>query len=357
MNKIEKSLSISVLCFFLLLSAKAFTDLPKSHDYYEDLAGGITVPTLTVLHENFEIDGANMWLFAVDDGENDLAVSAEKNGTIVMGRWNPGSPTEPVTWETVATASDTGGTKIADHWHIFAHGYHWISFSVSSANKSYLLKLDTNFKRIGLYPIVNAEKGVVTNDMFLVEEAEGVAVGHFLPSADVGSRVYRFNTNGELLETVDIGGGNYAHSNGSSALWVDGELTLLASETLNFSETGGILKIQVDESWEPTSVDTLLFENNKNIAMATAVVLNTGYWIINARVHEEGTTQTSSNTQNSDGGSLVQYILSPEGLVLSEEVFVESKANRPHTLFFGDWLITTWDADSKILGRIQRVNL
>jgi len=98
------------------------------------------------------IPGAGLWLFAVDDGSPQLALSAESDGKLLIGRLKVTDPDATASWQTVASPTDTGGLPIADHWHIFAHGYHWLVFSVAGDSASYLLKLDRDFKRLAVVP-------------------------------------------------------------------------------------------------------------------------------------------------------------------------------------------------------------
>src|SRR3990172_7089767 len=85
------------------------------------------------------IGGARVWLFAIDDGSPKLAVSAESDGQLLVGRLDANDPAASVAWQTAAGPADTGGISIADHWHIYAHGDHWIVFSVAGDSASYLL--------------------------------------------------------------------------------------------------------------------------------------------------------------------------------------------------------------------------
>lgn len=125
------------------------------------------------------ITGANLWLFAIDDGNPQLAVSAELDGKLLMGRLDVTDPNATVSWQTVADPADTGGISISDHWHIFAYDYHWLVFSVAGDTASYLFKLDKSFQRLALVPVGHTDGP--TNDMFLVAEPDGVAIGHFAP--------------------------------------------------------------------------------------------------------------------------------------------------------------------------------
>lgn len=103
----------------------------------------------------------NVWLHAVDDGsDTDIALSAE--GSVIDETASPPTiqhiytaridPTKAVNFQTagwtslissddailssVRVADSTGAEMyfrgIADHWHIYAHGYHWIAASLQA---------------------------------------------------------------------------------------------------------------------------------------------------------------------------------------------------------------------------------
>jgi hypothetical protein len=171
-------------------------------------------PVITPVLASRSIPGAKLWLFAVDDGNPQLAMSAESDGKLLMGRLDVTNPNTAVSWQTVAGPTDTGGVSIADHWHIFAHGYHWLVFSVAGDSASYLLKLDKDFQRLALVPVGHTDGP--TNDMFLVAETNGVAVAHFAPG--YGHTIHRFDVQAKKIGQVRIGGSIFTHANGSSAI-------------------------------------------------------------------------------------------------------------------------------------------
>ena len=304
------------------------------------------------------VSGVKLWLFAVDDGNPQMALSAEADGKLLMGRLDVTGPNATVSWQTVASSTDAGGVTIADHWHIFAHGYHWLVFSMAGDSASYLLKLDKDFKRLALVPVGHTDGP--TNDMFLVAEPDGVAVGHFAPG--YGHTVHRFDVEAKKTRQVRVGGGNYTHANGSSAIPVEGGYLLFASETLNPSTTGAVKLIQLDASWQPVSVKAILDEDGTNAAMATAVRLDSGYTIVHLRVRTgvsprqqaQAAPQPGSPLPD-DSGALVRLVLAPDGTVVSRETLVASGTNRAHTTLVGDLLVTTWDQDGSARLRVDRI--
>ena len=169
------------------------------------------------------------WVFLVDDGGERLAISAESVGSaprhpdypdepledignsVVVARGDPfvdGSlealvPYKLLRWDDVnmLTYEDaSGGTQryegLADHWHIFSGGYHWVAVSLI-ANKEgkgvYLLQFtladtgEPDIIRQGLVFSPTAEDYYEwgdnhrlknpTNDLFLVGTNDGVAIG------------------------------------------------------------------------------------------------------------------------------------------------------------------------------------
>ena len=317
----------------------------------------ITAPTITPLYASRSIAGAKLWLFAVDDGNPQLAVSAESDGQLLMGRLDITSPNAAVSWRTVAGPADTGGVSIADHWHIFAHGYHWFVFSTAGDSTSYLLKLDKDFLRLALVPVGHTDGP--TNDMFLVAEPNGVAVGHFSPG--YGHTIHRFDVQANKTGEVRIGGGIFTHANGSSAIPVEDGYLLFASETLNPSVTSAICLIQYDATWQPVSIRTVFSENGTNAVMPTAVCLDSGYKIVHLRVRtgvspqQKGSSQQPGSLLPDDSGALVQLVLASDGTIVSRETLVADGTNRAHTTLVGDLLVTTWDETGTVHLRIDCV--
>lgn len=315
-------------------------------------------PDIVSVQAPRNIAGAKIWLFAIDDGSSQFAISAESDGKLLMGRLDVTSPSATVAWQTVAGLADTGGVSIADHWHIFAHGYHWLVFSVAGDSASYLLKLDKNFQRLALVPVVHTDGP--TNDMFLVAEPGGVAVGHFAPG--YGHTVHRFDVQATKTGQVRIGGGIYTHANGSSAIPVEGGYLVFASETLNPSATSAVKLIHLDASWQPVSVRAILDEDGTNTAMATAVRLESGYIVVHLRVRTgvsllqtEPSAPQPGSPMPDDSGALLRLVLAPDGTIASREILISDSANRPHTTLAGDLLVTTWDEAGTTRLRVDRI--
>lgn len=326
----------------LATAKKAASEWRSKTFTYETVA---QPPTVTEIEAPTSVPGGAVWLFLIDDGEEQLAASTEAGQAIQMGRFDPANPTASIDWQTVASSADTGGLNIADHWHIFAHGYHWIVFSTSNAEQSYLLQLTTDFERVTLVEVAQHDlvdgTGISTNDMFLVEEADGVTVGHFYPG--YGHQLYRFNTSAELIDTTTIGGGDYGHGNGATAYQTDSGFTVFAPSDLSPSTASPLYKLTFDADWEPTSIATLLEEDDTDFAMGSAALLADGSYIVQARKIDN----VSSHTGNDDAGSIVQYRFASDDTLVDSLVITET-GNRPHTLKVGDDLYLTYDTSNAI---------
>jgi len=321
-------------------------------------ASTTAAPNIAPMLDPKTIPGAKVWLFAIDDGNPQLAMSAELDGKLLMGRLDVTDAGAAIMWETVASPADTGGLSIADHWHIFAHGYHWLVFSAAGDSASYLLKLDKEFQRVALVYVGHSDGP--TNDMFLVAEPNGIAVAHFAPG--YGHTVHRFDTKGNKTAQVRIGGRKFTHANGSSAIQVDGGYLVFASETLNPTATSAARLIEFDTLWRPVDIKPVLDQDGTNASMATAVRLDSGYIIVHLRVRtgvslrqNRPSTPQPGSILPDDSGSLVRMVLAPDGTIVSRDTLVADGVNRPHTTLFGDLLVTTWDETGTIRLRVDRV--
>ena len=269
-------------------------------------------------------------------------MSSEANGEVRVGRLDLDNPSGPITWQPLAGPEDLDGARIADHWHVFAHGFHWIAFSANGDKDSYLLKLDQEFNRIALITVAQ-NSDIPTNDLLLVAEPDGVSVGHFLPGT--GYRLFRFDLQGELIGTLDIGGGRFFHSNGASATGTAFGFTLLAPENLNPLATSAVKNIVYDSFWKPIRSVFLANDNGTHYSMPSGVRLDTGYQIVHVKVIEGVNPRGEDVTPSAgtDSGSLTRLIVSPDEEIVDRQVLESSGVNRPHTTLIGDRLITTWD--------------
>ncbi|MEM7012056.1 MAG: hypothetical protein AAF585_11290 [Verrucomicrobiota bacterium] len=165
--------------------------------------------------DNTTLNGVDNWLHAVDDGNGGLVLSGENtSGEIKVLRLNHpldiemeaiadgGDPDVYETlysqWTTVIDDAEinagfgSGPTyHIADHWHLHAHGYHWIVYSVARAfgggmyrgTQVQLVRLDSSsLARADSTPFTvyqwNASSQYPTNDLFAVpDERNGISIG------------------------------------------------------------------------------------------------------------------------------------------------------------------------------------
>jgi len=322
------------------------------------------------------IDGASLWLFAVPDDNGQVILSTESNGSIKMAKFDINNPTQKPTWKTIISNSDIGGKGVADHWHEFANGYHWLAFSISEAITGYALKVDRDLNKVKLAKIadkITLKEGEVpfvnpmnpylpTNDMFLVPDDSGVTAGFYLPGT--GHRLFRLDSDLNLLTNKDIGGGNYAHGNGSSALKDAGGFNLIAVDNMNQLQQGGLNLIKFNSSWEAQSKTTLVDIDKTNIGMASGVYTDQGTLIINARVYEGAYSKgemppppSAGASLAQDGGKIKRFVFdSNYNLISTEEIYSQGDANRPHTSIIGEKLLTTWDAGGKTYLRIDKIS-
>ncbi len=311
-----------------------------------------STPTITQ-GTPFSLSGAGLWLHAVTDSEGRVVLSAAENQAVEMAYFDPSNPTGAPSWKTVITPSQVGASGLADHWHIYADGHHWIVVSDSSAQNSWLFELDDSFNVVGSIQVVKNglpfsttvqapnSNTVRTNDMFLVAEPNGITVAHFLPPDS--NRLFRYNFALQLQSITDIGGeqsAQYDQNAGSSAFATSSGFTVIAPTTLAPNMQSNLMELTYDANWNAVSAETLLATSGTNYAMGTAVVLPGGDMAVTARV----LSPLLSSPSGSDNGNIVRYLFDSSGNQLSSTTLVgNGQGNRPHTLLFGNDLITTWD--------------
>lgn len=315
---------------------------------------------------------APLWLFAVADDEGQIVLSAERNQGIDMAFFDPENPSVELDWKTIVPRGEVGG--VADHWHVFNDGYHYLVFSQPSTDSAYAVKVDRDLNRVAMEHIINkyevsvserppvGGEYLITNDMFLVPEEDGVAVAFFLPT--IGHKVFRMDTNLEIYDTVTIGGGKTTHGNGSSVIQTAEGFDVLASDTIMHLQQSGVTLLRYDEDWELNESMRLIDIDGESAGMTSGVYLSDGSLVMHARVNVDAYGEGERPTRSTpgqfidDGGNIVRYVFDPTGaLVSTEYVYEGTKAHRPHTALVGDLLITTWDeTDAGAMVRIDRVS-
>ncbi len=311
---------------------------------------------------NTELEKGAMWLFVVEDSEGRLVASCERGQRLHVGVLDLSGRAPRVEWKGVAGAKEGGGDAVADHWHVFAHGRHWLSYSTPGARRSHLIALDDRLECVSSWVVADDEKagrgGILTNDHFLVAEPDGVAVGHFFPGQ--GHRVFRISKDGTPRGEVDIGSGEFRHANGSSANPIAGGFALWASATLAPNQSGWVRWIEFDADWSPRTVQATIEKKGANLSMPSAVKLASGTWVVHLREIDGAAggpppKPGPGGAQPRDMGDIVRYLVGADGKVGTREVIADVECARPHTLLVGDRLITTWDGDGGAWIRVDRV--
>ena len=306
------------------------------------------LPRLTQISGPTSIAGASLWFFAIPDGSpaSSAVVSAERSGDLMVGRMDLLHPEKPVDWS-LAVRGSSLKARVTDHWHLFAHGFHWIAYSTQKG--SFLIRLNPKLEMEVDEPI-RITTTPPTNDLFMVEEPSGIAIGHYLPGK--GHRIFRFTKTGGFLEVIQFCGETYTHSNGASAEMHNMGFRIFAPKTLNPSSPSPILSIFADRLWKPEQIDTLIDEPGANLAMPTSVKLPSGHRLLHARVRP---AQKSIPGYSGDNGDIVRYILDISGRILSRTPLVRGSGNRPHTSLFDDLIVTTWDGNGSLWMRVDRI--
>lgn len=310
---------------------------------------------------NTLVEKGAMWLFVVEDGDGRLVASCERGQRLHVGVLDLSGRTPRVEWKAVAGPKEGGGDAVSDHWHVFAHGRHWLSTSTPGACRSYLVALDGRLENVGSWLVANNERagraGIPTNDHFLVEEPDGVAVGHFFPGH--GHRLFRFAKDGTRRGQVDIGSGEFRHGNGSSANPVEGGFALWASATLAPNQEGWARWIDFDAEWSPRTVQATIEVEGANLSMPSAVRLASGAWVVHLRRMEAAggpmPKPGPGGAMPRDMGDIVRHLVGADGKVGEGEVIADGEFARPHTTLAGDRLITTWDGDGGAWIRVDRL--
>jgi len=322
-------------------------DLPKSDDL-----------SFQTIFEG-QID-APLWLFAVIDDEGQVVLSAEKDQEIIMAKFDPNNPKAKLNWKTIVSKNEVEG--VADHWHVFAHGYHYFVFSQPKADSAYAVKVDKNFNRVAMNHIVDryevpkkerppfGGEYLITNDMFLVPESEGVTAAFFLPT--IGHKLFRMDKDLNVYETKNIGGGNLVHGNGSSAIMTKNGFDVLASDTIMLLQQSGVQLLQYDKNWNFVKTKELVDIDNQSIGMVSGVYLDDGGLVLHSRTNVDAYGRgempppppPTQGVLTDDGGNIARYLFDPDGKLVSTDYLYEgTNAHRPHTALLNDLLITTWD--------------
>jgi len=344
-----------LICLFLLFSGCGLK--PQQYSTPQNNLAPTDDISFQTIFEG-QID-APLWLFAVTDDEGQIVLSAEKDQEIIMAKFDPNNPKAKLNWKTIVSKNEVEG--VADHWHVFAHGYHYFVFSQPKADSAYAVKVDKNLKRVAMNHIVDryevpknerppfGGEYLITNDMFLVQESEGVTAAFFLPT--IGHKLFRMDKDLNVFETKNIGSGKLTHGNGSSAIMTKNGFDVLASDTIMFLQQSGVQLLQYDKDWNFVTARELVDFDNQSIGMVSGIYLDDGSLVLHSRTNVnaygrgEMPPPPTPGVLTDDGGKIGRYVFDKNGKLKSTEYLYEgTKAHRPHTALLNDLLITTWDS-------------
>lgn len=346
-------------------------------------------PTLTTKVSATEVTDAQTWLFAVVDDDSNVVVSAAgqtSTGTKYIYAGFLPTPLDSTTYGSVSWVDVSGSiwvTDLADIWHIFAHGYHWISYSNGAADSLSVVGLNPADLSVAFGPYLIVDSGggglvpwntnMKTNDHFLV-------VG---PWHSVCVGFSDRDNNETYIEVVDTGGveiARYQFSNLSapalpansgcsaqrvtrtSTLKIERRFRMMVTTTLSPSSDSDILLYDFDRTWTASSVTpvTLLSTAGVNYGMATEQNLSAlGHRLVTYRKFPTG----GAGGVAGDMGQLARTWFDSAGVAASsEEVLVSGlETARPHTQPWTDpttsksYLLTCWSAQPavKYIGYLQ----
>ena len=349
-----------LICLFLLFSGCGI-NLPTSaiqqkQNINNDQPKNDNISFQTIFEGQID---APLWLFAVTDDEGQVVLSAEKDQEIIMAKFDPNNPKAKLNWKTIVSKNEVGG--VADHWHVFTHSYHYLVFSQPKANSAYAVKVNKNLKRVAMNHIVDnyevpknerppfGGEYLITNDMFLVPEPEGVTAAFFLPT--IGHKLFRMDKDLNVFETKNIGGGKLVHGNGSSAIMTKNGFDVLASDTIMLFQQSGVQLPQYDKNWNFVKARELVDFDKQSIGMVSGVYLDDGSLVLHSRTNVnaygrgEMPPPSTPGVLTDDGGKIGRYVFDKNGKLKSTEYLYEgTNAHRPHTALLNDLLITTWDS-------------
>ncbi len=307
-----------------------------------DTNGSLGDLAFTLL-ESAPLDFGATWCGFGYDGEQ-VVISTEQGGTIEVAPFSLEGVRLAHQQEAAGLSDTVDGDRIADHKHVFVDGHHFIVFSnagAGSGGQLSLLKLDEDLERVDL--ILVAEDAPPTNDMFLVSDGLTLSVGKFEP--DIGHRVFQFDTDLQLLDTVFIGADDAMHANGAAAVWAEGLYHLLAPMTLAPGVNREYKHLVFDSHWGLVAgPETVLEQDFLGMVTALEFEEETRQFIAHYNVDEGGL-----------GGDIRRVIFGSDWAVRSHETVAEGNFTRPHSVLLPDALWLGWDADAQVW--LSRYNL
>lgn len=364
--------------------------LPSPMDARDWFETYIHEPTFTLTCEGYvTAPSAGLWLFAVDDGSTtDVMLSAEFNQGLYMARIDPISDFTPSSsGSTTGTFTVSGGSwtlisltwnyGLSDHWHLYAHGYHWLSCNDAENDAGvrdiYLVQVDTALSTASAPSSVqavsnststyeasaafNAALGASayvgpTNDHFMIAMWSGLGIG-VVHSNNADLRMVFFDkalglrtnrTSGQQYGDAAMAvvgqqfsaGGFAFRAEATSNDWI-----LLAPQTM-LTSSGGPLRFwrTIDNSWTSGSEGTSFEQAGYHIAMPYVVRVGWYYVMTYRRV-------STSQAYGEDYGDIVREVYDGNWNLQTTEVLLTASSsragNRPHCQRWGNYLITCWD--------------
>jgi hypothetical protein len=269
------------------------------------------------------LDFGSTWCGLAFDGEQ-LVISSETGGDIWVAPHDLDGT--QVSAETqVATQADAG-SQIADHVHLFEDEHHFISFSVAGEGQGgdlFLLKLDTDLERQGLVQLLDDDPP--TNDMMMVSDGQTLSVGVLEPA--VGHHVVVVDTELQILDEMDIGGGEAMHANGAGAIYVDGRYHLLAPDTLAPGLNHRFMHLEFDSDWTLLDAQNVHTGADGELGMVSALSYLPDHELFVAHY---------SDGMSDAGGDITRLVFDTDWELLDQQVAMEGVFTRPKSMVVDD---------------------
>lgn len=335
-----------------------------------------------------------IWLFAVyDRNTRDCMLSCEKDSQLYMARMDlfrelkqaENAAFKAMDWSLVGT---TTGTP-SDHWHIFAHGRHYLSFNdtATTGTELYVLRVERDLSDvsspvelclISVYeqsgtpgtcltgwnvpsaPVLLTNCLVSLNDHFMVVAATGVYV---VVADQKNNELLVCQTDNGLTTGSQVGtygftdlqpdGSEYAIQAGGSGgrggasggvrnydfvTQTSFDTTSTADSDLYYGVRDDTFSPPASPTWEISEEDD--YGNDLFLMFPTRIKLTNGWSIV--------TYIRYDTTSGYDGGDVVRQLFDASDAESGDvEVLMTASATRgaarPHVTLVGNFLITTWD--------------
>lgn len=272
--------------------------------------------------------------------------------------------------------------QASDHWHIFALGYHWISYNDTTttpgiSNEVYLLQVDTStgvpvvvstvliYSESDLSAVVSNDPetsyfNLSTNDHFLVEVPGGIAIALWCPS-DTSLHILTVSATSPstLVSDTTFAGatiGIACNTTGSaraanSGLGPQPDWEILVPDSIfPTTSSNNLQMLSTDSVFSAPSISATISDSAYNLQMATFERLaNDEYVVAYKRVPTSGHYSDSSSTLvYSDFGDIILSVYHSDLSATDSTVvclLADSTAcgNRPHLSQWGRYIITCWD--------------